>query len=157
MIRFSIPGRTESVEISHLLLDLNGTLSLDGKLIPGVKTLLSGLSEDLTLHVLTADTFGTAEEICKDLPVRLQILKKENQAIQKWQYLQETGPDISVAIGNGMNDYMMLADAAIGIAVLGPEGLSGSACTAAGILSPSIEYALELLLHPARIIATLRN
>ncbi|NOY36875.1 MAG: HAD hydrolase family protein [Chlorobi bacterium] len=136
---------------------MNGTLTLDGILLPGIAEMLTTLSAELTIHVLTADTFGTAETVFGNLPVRLEIIGKENQAVLKWQYLQNLGPEKTAAIGNGMNDYMMLADAALGIAVLGYEGLAGTAMTAANVIASSIGSALDLLLHPTRLAATLRN
>jgi len=39
MIEFSIPGR-EEMKLSYLLLDYNGTLALDGDLLPGVREFL---------------------------------------------------------------------------------------------------------------------
>ena len=60
MIIVEIPGR-KSIEVHHLVLDFNGTLAIDGKLIDGTKPLLELLSNQLTIHVVTAVTFGTAE------------------------------------------------------------------------------------------------
>jgi soluble P-type ATPase len=51
----------------------------------------------------------------------------------------------------------MLEEAALGIAVLGPEGLAVPALLAADVLVASIEDALDLLLNPRRLIATLRR
>lgn len=51
----------------------------------------------------------------------------------------------------------MLQDAALGIAVLGPEGAAGGALMAADLAAPGIEPALELLLKPQRLCATLRS
>jgi soluble P-type ATPase len=62
-----------------------------------------------------------------------------------------------VAIGNGENDVGMLISAAIGIAVLGEEGLASRAYQAADVISRSIGDALDLVLHPARLSATLRR
>jgi soluble P-type ATPase len=50
----------------------------------------------------------------------------------------------------------MLSAAALGIAVLGPEGLAREAWEAADILTPDILAALDLLLHPQRLVATWR-
>ena len=61
-----------------------------------------------------------------------------------------------VAIGNGNNDVGMLAAAGLGIAVLGPEGTASRALTAADLVAGDICSALELLLFPQRLFATLR-
>jgi soluble P-type ATPase len=51
----------------------------------------------------------------------------------------------------------MLQAAALGIAVLGPEGLAAEAWQAADVVMASIHDALDLLLHPRRLVATLRK
>lgn len=51
----------------------------------------------------------------------------------------------------------MLAAAALGIAVLGPEGLATEALQAADLVVGQVEDALDLLLHPTRLLATLRR
>ena len=59
MLTIDIPGfRTLTLE--HLVLDFNGVLALDGKLLDGLHERLKELSQDLTVHVVTADTFGSA-------------------------------------------------------------------------------------------------
>jgi soluble P-type ATPase len=51
----------------------------------------------------------------------------------------------------------MIQSAAIGIAVMGREGLSQEALQAADLVVPSILDALDLLLNPRRLVATLRR
>lgn len=53
--------------IEHLVLDFNGTLAIDGKFIDWVVQLLNKLSEQLSIHVITADTFGTVAEVLKEV------------------------------------------------------------------------------------------
>jgi soluble P-type ATPase len=62
-----------------------------------------------------------------------------------------------VAIGNGANDVDMLRTSALGIAVLGPEGLATPALLAADVVVASIDDGLDLLLQPKRLIASLRR
>jgi soluble P-type ATPase len=68
-------------------------------------------------------------------------------------------------MGNGANDVAMFQRAALGtlalagsarVAVLGGEGLA-TACLTAGVIAPDIVTALDLLLFPRRLIATLRT
>ncbi len=61
------------------------------------------------------------------------------------------------AVGNGANDVEMLREAELGIAVLGYEGLAKGAADAADILVTSVHDALDLLLRPTRLLATLRR
>jgi soluble P-type ATPase len=51
----------------------------------------------------------------------------------------------------------MLRRAALGIAVLGSEGLAVDCLNAADIVAPDIGAAFDLLLRPRRLTATLRT
>ncbi len=55
-----------TVKLKYLVADVPGTLSVGGKLLPGVKERLNKLSEVLEIHVLTSDTFGKAKSELKD-------------------------------------------------------------------------------------------
>jgi len=63
-IGLEIPGRG-SLLIEHLLFDSNGTVSDRGELIETVTPRLRRLSNELTIHLLTADTFGTGGAIAE--------------------------------------------------------------------------------------------
>ena len=75
----------------------------------------------------------------------------------KLKYVEQLGPDVTVSIGNGRNDRLMLEAAALGIAVVQEEGAAVQAVTAAVVVAPNILAALDLLLHPLRLVATLRS
>jgi P-type E1-E2 ATPase len=155
MITIDAPG-WGSYPIRHLLLDLNGTLTLDGVLIQGVRERINELSQKLDIHILTADTFGNAAKVCHDLPVTLHIIPESDQVISKQKYLR--GLPLKVAaIGNGRNDMGMLADAALGVAVLGPEGAGTEVIRAADVVVTDVNDALDLLINPERLKATLRS
>jgi P-type E1-E2 ATPase len=156
MIEVNIPGFGDLL-LEHLVLDYNGTLALDGKLLPGVPEVLGSLTPGLTIHIVTADTFGLAAKQLARLPVELTILHQENQQEAKHQFIRKLGPQSVVAIGNGRNDARMLKEAAIGIAVVQREGAAASALASSDIVANSFWEALELLRNPRRIIATLRS
>jgi soluble P-type ATPase len=155
MINIEIPGWGK-FPVGHLVLDLNGTFSLDGRIIQGVKRRMNHIAEKLDIHILTADTFGQAVEICSELPVTLHIIQEENQVEAKRKYLSEL-PLNCIAVGNGRNDAGMLADATIGIVVIGPEGASSEAVRAADAVVTNINDALDLVIYPERLKATLRS
>jgi soluble P-type ATPase len=67
------------------------------------------------------------------------------------------GTSKTIAIGNGSNDESMVREAAVGIAVVGQEGAAARTVLAADIVVNDIRDALDLLLSPARLIATLRT
>lgn len=75
----------------------------------------------------------------------------------KLKYLEAIGTDRTVAIGNGANDVKMLKAAAIGIAVIGPEGCSTPAILSSDVVTGSITDALDILAHSHRIKATMRR
>ena len=156
MAEFAIPGRGV-LRLEYLVLDLNGTLSLDGELIDGVIARLEQLRDDFTPCLLTADMHGTATELATNLQLELRRIKPTAEPEQKGAIVRELGPQGVVAIGAGANDAGMLDAAALGIAVLGLEGLAISALRAADVVTPSITEALDLLLVPDRLIATLRR
>ena len=61
-----------------------------------------------------------------------------------------------IAIGNGNNDADMLSAAALGIVVLGGEGSAVRPLMQADVFARDITDALDLLLNPTRLLATLR-
>jgi P-type E1-E2 ATPase len=155
-MQIDIPGQG-AFQLEHLVLDLNGTVALDGEILPGVAERLAVLSTNLTIHLVTADTHGRAAEIGERLGVRLFRIEPRHEAGQKQALVERLGAQQVVAIGNGANDAGMLSAAALGIAVLGPEGLASGALRAADAVVGRIEDALDLLLHPQRLLATLRR
>jgi P-type E1-E2 ATPase len=139
------------------VLDLNGTIAVDGQVLPGVAERLATLSAELTVHLVTADTQGQAAQGAERLGLHLFRVVAGGEADQKLGLVAQLGPAQTAAIGNGANDARMLAAAGLGIAVLGPEGLAMTALQAADVVVGRIEDALDLLLWPQRLIATLRR
>ena len=156
MLTLDIPGR-KPVEAEHLVLDYNGTLAVDGCIIQGVADRLKKLSSVIRVHVLTADTFGTAEKELRGIPVILQVIEKENQESQKLNYVTDLGADKVISIGNGRNDILMLKASALGIGVIQAEGAYSQIINNAQVICTSIIDALSLLTNKNRLIATLRN
>lgn len=153
MIGFDWPDGSHW-ELRNLCLDLNGTLALDGMLLPGVAEALKDISRDLELHLLTAGTHGGLAEVERQLGLKAVPI---GRGPEKREYVARLGAGSCVAVGNGRNDAAMLQLAQLGIAVLGPEGLAGAAVQAADIVVRDIVSGLELLQHPLRIVATLRT
>lgn len=155
MIIVDVPGFGE-IKIKYLVCDYSGTLSVDGKLIDGLKKMLDELSDKVELHILTADTHGKARSQLKEVKCNLKIIENDNQHFQKEAYIRELGVDHVFAIGNGNNDTLMLSAARVGVAVCLAEGASALAVNHADIVVNSIESALDLLLFTDRLKATLR-
>jgi soluble P-type ATPase len=147
-----IPGR-ERLELEHLVLDVNGTLTNRGAVIEGVSERLADLGEKLRIHLLSADTFGTLDEVAAAVGGEATTIASGED---KRRALEELGAHCCVAIGNGTNDAAMLELAALGIAVIGPEGTAGAAVRAADVVCGSTLDALDLLLDETALRATLR-
>ena len=155
MLETDIPG-FGLVTLEHLVSDFTGTLSIDGRLLPGVKEQLNKVAHFLKIHVLTADTFGKAREELEGIKCEIHILTGENHDMQKEEYVKKLGAVAVVAFGNGNNDRMMLKAARVGIAVCLDEGCSRDTLTSADIMVKSPIDAIDLLLYPKRLKATLR-
>jgi soluble P-type ATPase len=155
MFELDIPGFGH-VKLRYLVSDFTGTLSVDGKLSPGVREQLNRIAEFLKVHVLTADTFGMARAELQGVPCEIHILEGERHDIQKEKFVQTLGSEEVVAFGNGKNDRKMLGAAKIGIAVCLAEGCAADAAKSADILVTSARDALDLLLNDRRLKATLR-
>lgn len=156
MLSTKIPG-FGTLTLDHLVLDYNGTLAVDGLLLPGVKSALNTLAAELAIHVVTADTFGKAADGLEGVNCRLTVLEAGRQDQAKVNFVNGLGADRTASIGNGRNDALMLATAALGIAVILGEGASMVSLHAADIVCTDIVSALELLMHPLRLTATLRS
>jgi soluble P-type ATPase len=162
MLSITIPGR-EPIELAHLVCDLNGTLALDGALLTGVTERITQLSSSLTIHVLTADTHGGLPQVIAQLSSACKMAgnpaprgERIGTGSEKERYVAQLGAAQVVAIGNGTNDERMFRAAALSIGVIGVEGASVPTLLAAHVITASPLDALDLLLYPTRLVATLR-
>jgi soluble P-type ATPase len=156
VIEVNIPGY-HHFHLEHLVLDYNGTLAVDGVLLNGVKSTLTLLSKQLKIHVLTADTFGKVQTGMAGIPCEVSVLPVESQEIGKLIYVRKLGEMKTAAVGNGRNDRLMLQESALGIAVILNEGAAMQTLLCADVVCTDIVAALQLLIHPLRLTATLRS
>lgn len=155
MIKIEIPGRAV-LEIEHVLLDFNGTIAVDGKLIYRVKEKINYYSDEISFHVITADTFGSVEQELQGVRCSLAIIPKDNQAEAKQQLLHKLGAGQTLAVGNGVNDELMIQDAILGVAVLQEEGLATRTLLVSDIVVKNILDIFGFLEKPDRLVACLR-
>jgi P-type E1-E2 ATPase len=156
MIQFNVPGVGE-YRLEHLVMDVNGTLAVDGQLIEGVASKIVSLRQQLTIHLLTADTHGRQQFIDRQLDLTAVRIQPGGEALQKAEYVRRLGAEGVIAIGQGANDADMLTAARLGICVLSMEGVAKETLLAADLVAPTILSALELLEKPLRIVASLRK
>ena len=147
-----------------ILLDLNGTIATDGKIKEGVKERLAILKEKAEIYILSADTFGTLNDIAKNLNVKGMKIDREkygSEKIAKLKILEELkkqNPDKKIiAIGNGNNDELLLKNADLGICVIGDEGAWSKTILSSDVVVKDINDALDLLLNENRLKATIRD
>jgi len=155
MIEIDIPGN-KILLLEHLVLDYNGTIAFDGALIDGVKECLAELSQMLTVHVITADTFDSVKKALEDIDCKLAVIPLDHQDVAKLEYLKNLGCEQTVSMGNGVNDRLMLKASALGVVVVQGEGAAFETLASADIVCTDILSALSLLIHPLRLTATLR-
>lgn len=151
-LHVEIPGRPR-LELEFLLADVNGTITNRGTLIEGVAERLERLRGVLELRLLSADTFGTLDAIASRLGAPAEHVATGED---KLAVVRTLGAGRCVGLGNGANDLPMVREAALGIAVIGPEGASGATVAAADLVCASIVDALDLLAEPRTLAATLR-
>ena len=152
MVAASIPEWGE-LALEYLLVDFNGTTAFDGQMKKGVRELLDEVAKHMKVYIVTADTY---ESIDKEAQGSFTV-RKVSSGTDKAELVRQLGPEQVVAIGNGANDAMMLREAALGIAVIGEEGCAASVLKEADIIVTDTAHALDLILHPKRLIATLRE
>jgi len=156
MIRFNIPGLGD-YNLEHLVMDVNGTLAVDGQLMDGVAEKIASLSSKLTIHLLTADTHGRQAAIDQQLGLTAVRITPGGEASQKAEYVRRLGGEKVAAIGQGANDAEMLAAVRLGICVMSMEGVAKETMLASDLIAPDILTALELFEKPQRIVASLRR
>ncbi len=156
MIELEIPGRG-NLQLKRLVLDVNGTLAVDGRLLEGVAKRLSALRDRLEVHLVTADTHGQQFAIDRQLNLQAVRLQPGDEAAQKAAFVRSLDAGTVAAIGQGANDAEMLRLAALGICVLSREGTAVETLLAADLAAPDILSALELFEKPLRLVASLRK
>ena len=152
MVTASIPEWGE-LSLEYLLVDFNGTTAFNGQMKQGVRELLDEVSKHVKVYVVSSDTY---ESIDKEAAGSFTV-RKVSSGSDKADLVRHLGPEHVIAIGNGANDAMMLREAALGIAVIGEEGSAASVLKEADIVVTDIAHALGLVLHPERLVATLRE
>ena len=148
-----IPGG-QPLTLEHLVLDVNGTITRGGELIPGVAEGLRALTGLLSVWLVSADTFGTLDTVAEQVDGARAC--RVRTGADKVRAVDQLGPRRCVAVGNGANDAGMLTAAALALVVIGAEGASGRALAAADLVFTSVTDALACLRDPRLLAASLR-
>jgi P-type E1-E2 ATPase len=159
VLKIDIPN-VGKLTLEHLVMDMNGTIATGGAIHDDLAALFEQIkkAKTLALHMVTADTFGTAAKMAKSFGLECHVLpKKKVEAEEKLDYINSLCSEKCVVMGNGNNDYLMLENAGLGIAVLGREGIATQCLFAADLVVQDPKDALLMLLNPERLVATLRR
>lgn len=155
-----------AVSIAHVVLDYDGALSDNGALTAGVAERLTRLARVTRVTLLTADTSGQVEDALADLPVTVATVQTGQDKARRVKDLElpmqgestSAGlPGAVVALGTTWDDVPMLEAAAIGTAVVGPQGADPELTRAAQVVVGDIGEALDLLLEPERLEQILQD
>jgi P-type E1-E2 ATPase len=156
LLEVEIPGR-KIFKLDNLVLDINGTIALDGDVKREVVESIKELTQFLSVYIVTAGTHGKLDKLEKALEIEIYKIEPSKEAEQKQKFVKNLGAEKTASIGNGSNDALMLKNSAIGIAVIGDEGASIEAIFSADVVVSNINNALDLFTKPKRLIATLRK
>ncbi len=154
-MQYDIPG-AGTLELKTLILDLNGTLTVRGEIVSGVKERLITL-KNLGYRILffTGNTRGNADEIAKSLGGIEWI--QASDGVGKRDHALRFDPATCVSIGNGLIDLELMKTVKLRIVTLQAEGVHVQTLLNSDIVTPSIVDALDLLIDPQILVATLRT
>ena len=155
-MKIEIPGKTP-FKIKNIVFDYNGTIAIDGKLIKGISANINRFANNFNFYVITADTYGSVNTELKETNCKVIKITKSEQNISKLNFIKELGSGITLAVGNGRNDKLMLKEAILGIGILQDEGICTETLLNSDIVVKSIFDVFRYLENPNRLIATLRN
>lgn len=153
-MKYTIPGQ-DPFEINTLILDLNGTLSVGGFVLEGVKQRLNAV-KDLGFSTIffTGNTRNDADQLAEELNIDWRLAKT---AEDKKDLAMKIGADTCASIGNGLIDLELTKVVRLGIVTLQAEGVHVQTMLAADIIIPTINDALDLFIDPNRLTATMRR
>ena len=151
---YKIPG-VGDLELKTIILDLNGTLTVGGKLVEGVherRKKLKGAGFRLVLF--TGNTRGDANEIADELSIEWLQAKG---AADKKKLAEDLDPNTCASIGNGLIDLELMRTVKLRILTLQAEGIHVKTLFESDVIVPGINDALDLFIDKDRLIATLRR
>jgi len=152
-MQYSIPG-IGNLEITTIVLDLNGTIAVHGKIVPGVKERLDQLKKlGIDLILFSGDHRGNGLEMCNELGI---TFKKGGTQEEKEKLFLELDTERTAAIGNARIDIGKFKHAKLSIATLQAEGIHTGILKYVDIIVPNINDALDLFIDANALEATMR-
>ncbi len=143
------------LELDTIVFDLNGTLTVRGELIEGVKERIEKLKlMGFQLFLFSGDQRDTAEKMSLELGLKF---KKATSAQQKEELMNSISSTTSVAIGNARIDIGMFKKSKLAICTLQGEGIHTEIIKYADIITTDINDALDLFIYEDSLKATMRR
>jgi len=151
---FNIP-QGENFEINTIVLDLNGTLTVNGILSEETKKLILQLKNlGYRIVLISGDIRGNAKIISEELQIELFLGKTSTEkALQMKNFNKEN----TAAIGNARIDIGTFANAKFSVATLQAEGIHAKILKYVDIIVPNINDALNLFINKKSLEGTLRE
>ena len=158
MRKFIIPNYGE-ITIKNVIFDINGTLQFKGVLSKDLISKFKELKKFYNIYLVSSDTRGNLNDIAKKLGVDyIRINSKElSEAEAKNNELTKLGKDVTVVVGNGNNDALMLKNAILGLIIIGNEGATIKSIINSNVAFPDPLNAIDFLLDEKILIGTLRS
>ncbi len=155
MVMIYNPVGVGEIELSTIILDLNGTIAIDGQIVIGVKERIEKLKElGFKIYLFTGDQRGNAAMQAEKLGIEVE---KATTADEKETLTKKLDVDHTVAIGNGRIDIGTFKPCKLRIGTLQREGIHVGILEHIDILVPSINDALDLLINENSFNATMRK
>jgi soluble P-type ATPase len=153
-MEFIIPN-SETIKINTIVLDLNGTLSVHGRMVEGARERLEKLKKlGFKIILFSGDQRGNASVLCDELGIEF---RKAETGADKEKFFLELDTEHTAAIGNARIDIGKFKHAKLSIATLQAEGIHAGILKHVDIIVPTINDALDIFIDPNALIATLRE
>jgi soluble P-type ATPase len=149
-MKFEIPNK-ESFVINTIILDLNGTIAVKGKIIKGVKKRIKKLRNlNYQLILISGDHRENAKNIAKRLGIDYIVTQNKEKEMQK------VYKEHCASIGNARIDIGTFKHVKLSILVIEGEGIHVKTIPFADIITKSINDALDLFIDKDSLIATMK-
>ena len=153
-MKYQVPEVGE-IEINTIVMDLNGTLSVNGKIPEGVKEKLAKLKAlEINVVLFTGDQRGTAADLCKEYGIDFVRTKS---GLEKEEAMKKYDSETTAAIGNARIDIGTFKHAKVSIATLQSEGIHSGIINSVDVIVPSINDALDFFIDTDTFSATMRK
>lgn len=144
--------------LKNVIFDINGTVQFDGIIEDRLVDKFKELKKIYNVLLISSDTRGNLAELAMKLGVNYIRVSEQDipNTEAKNNELLKLGKEVTIAIGNGINDSLMVKNAVLGIAIIGREGAATKTMTNADVVFPDPYSAIDFLLDDKKLIATLR-